>query len=112
VGEFDEQAGWGFETRAIHTGQAPDAASGAVVTPITLSTTFAQEGVGGHRGFEYSRSGNPTRAALESCVAALEGADHGLAFASGLAAGTTSCACFVPASGWCSATTRTAVRID
>jgi cystathionine gamma-synthase len=86
MGEQDEQSGWGFETRAVHAGQEPDAASGAVVTPITLSTTFAQEGVGGHRGFEYSRSGNPTRAALEACVASLEGARHGLAFASGLAA--------------------------
>jgi cystathionine gamma-synthase len=86
VGEQDEQSGWGFETRAVHAGQEPDPASGAVVTPITLSTTFAQEGVGGHRGYEYSRSGNPTRAALEACVASLEGARHGLAFASGLAA--------------------------
>jgi len=75
-----------FETRAIHAGQDPDPASGAVVTPITLSTTFAQDGVGGHRGFEYSRSGNPTRAALETCLASLEQARHGLAFASGLAA--------------------------
>src|SRR6478609_1554025 len=86
MGELEEQAGWGFETRAVHAGQSPDPATGAVVTPITLSTTFAQEGVGGHRGFEYSRSGNPTRAALEACVASLEGAAHGLAFASGLAA--------------------------
>lgn len=86
MGETEQQAGWGFETRAVHSGQAPDAASGAVVTPITLSTTFAQEGVGNHRGFEYSRSGNPTRAALETCVASLEAARHGLAFASGLAA--------------------------
>lgn len=86
MGELDQQEGWGFETRAIHAGQAPDPASGAVVTPITLSTTFAQDGVGGHRGFEYSRSGNPTRAALEQCVASLEDAAHGLAFASGLAA--------------------------
>ncbi len=86
MGEQEVQDGWGFETRAIHAGQAADAASGAVVVPITLSTTFAQDGVGGHRGFEYSRSGNPTRAALETCVASLEGARHGLAFASGLAA--------------------------
>ena len=55
-------------------------------TPISLATTFAQDGVGGHKGFEYSRSGNPTRTALETCVASLEGARHGLAFASGLAA--------------------------
>jgi cystathionine gamma-synthase len=76
----------GFATRAIHAGQGPDPTTGAVVTPISLSTTFAQEGVGGHKGFEYSRSGNPTRSALEAQVAALEDARHGLAFASGLAA--------------------------
>ena len=86
MGEFEEQLSWGFETRAVHTGQEPDPVTGAVVTPISLSTTFAQDGVGGHKGFEYSRSGNPTRMALETCVASLEGADHGLAFASGLAA--------------------------
>ena len=82
----DRGAGYGFDTRAVHAGQAPDPATGAVVTPISLSTTFAQDGVGGHKGFEYSRSGNPTRAALEACVASLESARHGLAFASGLAA--------------------------
>ena len=86
MGELDEQSGWGFETRAVHVGQAPDPTSGAVVPPISLSTTFAQDGVGNHKGFEYSRSGNPTRAALEACVASLEQATHGLAFASGLAA--------------------------
>lgn len=86
MGEQDQQTGWGFETRAVHVGQEPDVGSGAVVVPITLSTTFAQEGVGQHKGFEYSRSGNPTRTALETCVASLEGARHGLAFASGLAA--------------------------
>lgn len=77
---------WGFETRAIHVGQDPDPTTGAVVPPISLSTTFVQSSVGVHQGFEYSRSGNPTRAALESCVASLEGAARGLAFASGLAA--------------------------
>jgi len=76
----------GFETRAIHAGQAPDPATGAVVTPISLATTFAQDAVGDHRGFEYSRTGNPTRAALETCVASLEAGAHGLAFASGMAA--------------------------
>ena len=86
MGDTEQQTEWGFETLAIHAGQAPDAVSGAVVTPITLSTTFAQDGVGNHKGFEYSRSGNPTRAALETCVASLESARHGLAFASGLAA--------------------------
>jgi cystathionine gamma-synthase len=76
----------GFETRAIHAGQEPDATTGAIVPPISLATTFAQDGVGKHRGYEYSRSGNPTRGAMETCIAALEGARHGLAFASGLAA--------------------------
>ncbi len=76
----------GFETLAIHAGQPPDRSTGAVVPAIHLSTTFAQAGVGNHQGFEYSRSGNPTRAALEACVAALEGARHGSAFSSGLAA--------------------------
>ncbi|CAN5831203.1 cystathionine gamma-synthase [soil metagenome] len=76
----------GFETRAIHDGQAPDPVTGAVVPPISLSTTFAQDVVGRTKGYEYARSGNPTRAALETCVASLEEARHGLAFASGLAA--------------------------
>ena len=76
----------GFETRAIHAGQDPDATTGAVVPPISLATTFAQDAVGVHRGYEYARSGNPTRTALESCLAALEGAGNGIAFASGLAA--------------------------
>ena len=75
-----------FETRAIHAGQEPDGVTGAVVPPISLSTTFAQDAVGKHRGYEYARSGNPTRTALETCVASLENARHGLAFASGLAA--------------------------
>ena len=79
-------SGDGFETRAIHAGQDPDPATGAVVTPISLATTFAQTGVGEHQGYEYARSGNPTRAALEACLASLESARHGLAFASGLAA--------------------------
>ena len=76
----------GFETRAIHAGQDPDPTTGAVVTPISLATTFAQSEVGVHQGYEYSRSGNPTRSALEACVSSLEEARHGLAFASGLAA--------------------------
>jgi cystathionine gamma-synthase len=76
----------GFETRAIHEGQPPDPASGAVVTPITLSTTFVHEEVGKHAGYEYARSGNPTRTAYEQCVASLEGALYGYAFASGMAA--------------------------
>ncbi|HET6953241.1 MAG TPA: cystathionine gamma-synthase [Acidimicrobiales bacterium] len=76
----------GFETRAIHAGQDPDPVTGAVVPPITLSTTFAQQSVARHRGWEYGRSGNPTRDALEACLASLEGASYGFAFASGLAA--------------------------
>lgn len=76
----------GFETRAIHAGMPPDPLTGAVVPPLSLSTTFAQSGVGEHAGYEYSRSGNPTRGALEALIADLEGARHGLAFASGLAA--------------------------
>ncbi len=76
----------GFETRAIHAGQEPDPHTGAIVPPISLATTFVQEAVGKHRGYEYSRSGNPTRTAMETCVASLEGARHGLGFASGLAA--------------------------
>ena len=69
-----------FETRAIHAGQEPDAATGAVVVPISLSTTFAQDAVGKHRGYEYARSANPTRDALETCVASLENARHGLSW--------------------------------
>lgn len=76
----------GFETRAIHAGADPDPVTGAVVPAISLATTFAQSAVGVHQGYEYSRSGNPTRAALETCLADLEGAAHGFAFSSGLAA--------------------------
>ena len=76
----------GFATRAIHAGQAPDPATGAVVVPIYQTSTYAQDALGKHRGYEYSRTGNPTRAALETCIAALEGGAHGLAFASGMAA--------------------------
>jgi cystathionine gamma-lyase len=79
----------GLATRAVHVGQGPDPQTGAVVQPIHLATTFAQDGVGNHRGFEYSRSDNPTRHQLEECLASLENATHGLAFASGLAATTT-----------------------
>jgi cystathionine gamma-synthase len=75
-----------FETRAIHGGQPPDPSTGAVITPIYQTSTFAQSGVGQHQGYDYSRSGNPTRTALEDCLAGLEGAAHGSAFASGLAA--------------------------
>jgi cystathionine gamma-lyase len=78
----------GFSTRAIHEGQGADPATGATVVPIYATSTFTQEAPGEHKGYEYSRSGNPTRAALESCLAALEGGEQGLAFASGLAAST------------------------
>lgn len=75
-----------FATKAIHAGQEPDPSTGAVMTPIFQTSTYAQAGLGEHKGFEYSRSDNPTRTALESCLAALENGQHGLAFASGLAA--------------------------
>jgi cystathionine gamma-lyase len=86
----------GLATRAVHAGQGPDPATGAVVQPIHLATTFAQESPGRHKGFEYSRSGNPTRANLEECLASLEGAEHCLAFASGLAATSTLMLLFDP----------------
>lgn len=80
----------GFETRAIHAGQEPDPQTGAVVPPVYQVSTYAQDGVGGLRGgYEYSRSGNPTRTALEECLASIEGGTRGLAFASGLAAEDT-----------------------
>jgi cystathionine gamma-lyase len=75
-----------FETRAIHVGQEPDPTTGATIVPIYQTSTYTQEGIGQHKGYEYSRTGNPTRAALEACLASLENAAHGLAFASGLAA--------------------------
>ena len=78
----------GFATRAIHVGQDPDPATGATIVPIYATSTFTQEAPGRHKGFEYSRSGNPTRAALEACLASLEGGERALAFASGLAAST------------------------
>jgi cystathionine gamma-synthase len=75
-----------LETRVVHAGQEPDRGTGAIVPPISLASTFAQDAVGEHRGYEYARSANPTRTALETCIAELEGAAHGLAFASGMAA--------------------------
>jgi cystathionine gamma-synthase len=80
------EGGYGFETLAIHAGQDPDPTTGAVVVPIYQTSTYVQSEVGKHVGYEYSRSGNPTRTALETCLAALEGGRTGLAFASGLAA--------------------------
>jgi cystathionine beta-lyase/cystathionine gamma-synthase len=85
----DPHAPYGFATRAIHAGQDPDPATGAVIVPIYQTSTFAQEAVGVHKGYEYARSGNPTRTALETALAALDGGTHALAFASGLAAETT-----------------------
>lgn len=77
------------ETLCIHAGQSPDPISGAVMTPIVLASTFAQDGPGAHKGYDYSRAGNPTRTALEGCFAALEGAKDAIAFGSGCAATTT-----------------------
>ncbi|MBW3661504.1 MAG: cystathionine gamma-synthase [Actinobacteria bacterium] len=76
----------GFATRAIHVGQAPDPTTGAVIVPIYQTSTYAQAEVGQHRGYEYSRTGNPTRTALETCLASLEDASAAVAFASGMAA--------------------------
>src|SRR5947207_14943443 len=78
----------GFATRAIHAGQDADPATGATVVPIYATSTYTQAAVGQHKGYEYSRSGNPTRTALETCLASLEEGERGLAFASGLAATT------------------------
>jgi cystathionine beta-lyase/cystathionine gamma-synthase len=78
-----------FETRAIHEGQPPDPATGAITPPIYQTSTYVQDAVGEHKGYEYSRVSNPTRTALQTCLASLEGAEHGVAFASGLAATTT-----------------------
>jgi cystathionine beta-lyase/cystathionine gamma-synthase len=77
-----------LDTLCIHAGQAPDPVTGAVMMPIVLATTFAQDGPGVHKGYDYSRAGNPTRTALERCLAALEGADHAIAFSSGCSAAT------------------------
>jgi cystathionine gamma-lyase len=80
------RSSWAFATRAIHVGQEPEPATGAVTVPIYQTATFAQEGVGQHKGYEYARTGNPTRTALEQCVASLESGHHGLAFSSGMGA--------------------------
>ena len=78
-----------FETRAIHEGQEPDPTTGAITTPIYLTSTYVQDAVGEHKGYDYSRVANPTRTALQQCLASLESAEHGVAFASGLGAVTT-----------------------
>lgn len=75
-----------FSTKAIHAGQEPDPTTGAIMTPIFQTSTYAQAGIGEHKGYEYARTGNPTRTALEKCLAALENGTYGLAFASGMAA--------------------------
>jgi len=75
-----------FETRAIHDGQEPDPATGAVTVPIYQTSTYVQDAVGDHKGYDYSRGANPTRTALQICLASLESAEHGVAFASGMAA--------------------------
>ena len=78
-----------FETRAIHEGQEPDSATGAITTPIYLTSTYVQDAVGEHKGYDYSRVANPTRTALQQCLASLESAEYGLAYSSGLGATTT-----------------------
>ena len=78
-----------FETRAIHEGQEPDPATGSVTVPIYQTSTYVQEAVGVHKGYDYARVANPTRTALQLCLASLEGAEHGVAFSSGMGAVTT-----------------------
>jgi cystathionine gamma-lyase len=85
----DDARDWGLGTRAIHAGQHPDPSTGAVMTPIYATSTYAQSSPGVHQGFEYSRTHNPTRFAYERCIAGLEGGSRGFAFASGLAATST-----------------------
>jgi cystathionine beta-lyase/cystathionine gamma-synthase len=80
---------FGFGTRCIHAGQPAEPTTGAVMVPIYQTSTYVQDGVGGHKGYEYARTGNPTRTALETCLASLEGARHGISFASGCAATMT-----------------------
>jgi cystathionine beta-lyase/cystathionine gamma-synthase len=78
-----------FETRAIHEGQEPDLATGAITTPIYQTSTYVQDAVGEHKGYDYARVANPTRTALQQCLASLESAEHGVAYSSGLGAVTT-----------------------
>ena len=85
----DKKNKQGFDTRAIHAGQEPDPTTGAIMTPIYTSSTYVQESPGVHKGYDYSRSINPTRKALEACVADLEGSSYGYAFSSGMAACST-----------------------
>src|ERR1700680_1411760 len=83
-----ESTQYGFSTQAIHAVRDADPATGSTVVPIYATSTYTQAAPGQHKGYEYSRSGNPTRTALETCLASLEGGERGLAFASGLAATT------------------------
>ena len=87
---------WGFGTKAVHSGQSPDLASGAIMTPVYQSSTYVQEGPGLHKGYEYGRVSNPTRTALEANLAAMEGAAHGIAFSSGVAAADAILKCLRP----------------
>src|SRR5688500_4919712 len=82
---FEDDLAAGFGTRAIHAGQRPEPLAGAIMTPVYLTSTYVQEGLGQNKGYEYARGKNPTREALERNVAALEGGTHGFAFASGVA---------------------------
>lgn len=88
MGDWSDKE-FGFETRSIHAGQEPDPTTGAIMTPVYMTSTYVQESPGRHKGYEYSRSHNPTRKAYESCLANLEKGKHGFAFASGCAAMTT-----------------------
>jgi cystathionine beta-lyase/cystathionine gamma-synthase len=92
----DNNPQYGFETRAIHAGQDPDPSTGSVIVPIYQTSTYVQPSLGKHKGYEYSRTGNPTRAALETCIASLEDGKYGLAFASGMGAETTIMYLFAP----------------
>jgi len=106
----EEAESWGFATRALHIGQGPDPATGAVVQPIHLATTFAQQGVGKHKGYEYSRSGNPTRSALEECLAGLEGAGTDLPSRQASPPRPRRCSCSARAITSCTWRTFTAAR--
>ncbi|MDQ2952317.1 MAG: PLP-dependent transferase, partial [Chloroflexota bacterium] len=81
---YDDDLEAGFATRAIHAGQRPEPLAGAIMTPVYLTSTYVQEGLGQNKGYEYARGKNPTREALERNVAALEGGRHGIAFSSGM----------------------------
>ena len=89
-----------FSTKAIHAGQHPDPTSGAVMTPVYLTSTYAQQELGKNKGYEYSRVSNPTRDALERNIAAMESGRHGMAFGSGMATREYSYPLFFPSSCW------------